>query len=298
MLTKDELMKLLRDVESSRVERTVSTSDTDKLCEAVCAFANDMPDSKQNGYLFVGAFDGGLYGRVNRDNFPDENDYRNPIIADAIRTLGYVNRFGRGIGRVKVELVDNGNGEPSFDTEQIGSFRVSVRLTKYAMEAGVGILPTESSQENGVKSIESSQRLEESEESRNESKEGPSKSEERMGESVPVSPESVPRGSESVPRGLESVPSDLESSPSRAQIEAWAHAVLPSGIRSDGLKNMISVLTVVGSNKFATTESIASEVGLTQRGVKKITAALQKLGVLKHVGPSFGGHWELVGFEP
>ena len=65
---------------------------------------------------------GGLYGRVNRDNFPDENDYRNPIIADAMRTLGYVNRFGRGIGRVKVELIDNGNGEPSFDTAQIGSF--------------------------------------------------------------------------------------------------------------------------------------------------------------------------------
>lgn len=204
-----------------------------------------------------------------------------------------------------MELVDNGNGEPSFDTAQIGSFRVSVRLTKYPMEAGEATLPTECSQECGVKGRESSQRLAESEESRNESKEGTSKSEERMGESVPALPESVPRGSErvprgleSVPRGLESVPSDLESSPSRAQIEVWAHAVLPSGIRSDGLKNMISVLTVVGSNKFATTESIASEVGLTQRGVKKITAALQKLGALKHVGPSFGGHWELVGFEP
>ena len=34
MLTKDELLKLLRDVESSRVERTVSTSETDKFCEA------------------------------------------------------------------------------------------------------------------------------------------------------------------------------------------------------------------------------------------------------------------------
>ena len=46
MLTKEELLELLRDVESSRVERTVSTSDTDKFCEAVCAFANDMPDSR------------------------------------------------------------------------------------------------------------------------------------------------------------------------------------------------------------------------------------------------------------
>ena len=230
---------------------------------------------------------GGLYGRVNRYNFPDENDYRNPIIADAMRTLGYVNRFGRGIGRVKVELVDNGNGEPSFDTAQIGSFRVSVGLTKYAMEAGSATFPVESSQE----SPKSTQAPAESNESCRKSKEWISRSEERSGESVPTPPESTPRN-------LESVPSGLESSPSREQIVAWAHAVLPTGIRSDGLKNMISVLTVVGLNKFATTESIASEIGITQRGVKKITAALQKLGILKHEGPSFGGHWELVGFEP
>ena len=75
---------------------------------------------------------GGLYGRVNRENFPNENDYRNPIIADAMRTLGYVNRFGRGIGRVHIELDANGNGEPLFDVGQIGSFKVTVGLTKYA----------------------------------------------------------------------------------------------------------------------------------------------------------------------
>ena len=340
MLTKEELLELIRDIESSRAERTVSVNDTDKFCEAVCAFANDMPDSKQNGYLLVGVHDdgrlsglkatdsllknlaairsdrdyrstgptmfyqyadriellnsGGLYGRVNRENFPDENDYRNPIIADAMRTLGYVNRFGRGIGRVKVELVDNGNGEPSFDTAQIGSFRVSVGLTKYALVAGDATLP-----------VESSQRLAESAESRNQTKERMGKSEEISGESVPVSSESTPRGQESTPRSQEStprdqesVPSGLESSPSREQIAAWAQAVLPDGIRSDGLRNMVKVLVIVGQNKFATTDSIASEIGITQRGVKKITAALQKLGFLRHDGPAFGGHWELVGFEP
>ena len=61
---------------------------------------------------------------------------------------------------------------------------------------------------------------------------------------------------------------------------------------------MINVLVIVGQNKFATTDSIASEIGITQRGVKKITAALQKLGFLRHNGPAFGGQWELVGFEP
>ena len=59
MLTKEELLELILDIESSRAERTVSVNDTDKFCEAVCAFANDMPDSKQNGYLLVGVHDDG-----------------------------------------------------------------------------------------------------------------------------------------------------------------------------------------------------------------------------------------------
>ena len=63
MLTKDELLELIQDIESSRAERTVSVNDTDKFCEAVCAFANDMPDSKQNGYLLVGAHDDGRLKR-------------------------------------------------------------------------------------------------------------------------------------------------------------------------------------------------------------------------------------------
>ncbi|HEO70854.1 MAG TPA: hypothetical protein ENN80_06275 [Candidatus Hydrogenedentes bacterium] len=34
---------------------------------------------------------GGLYGAVTRDTFPNQNDYRNPKIAEAMKTLGYVN---------------------------------------------------------------------------------------------------------------------------------------------------------------------------------------------------------------
>lgn len=59
MLTSEELLELLNDLESYRVERTVSTTDTDKFRKAICAFANDMPDSKKPGYLIVGAEDDG-----------------------------------------------------------------------------------------------------------------------------------------------------------------------------------------------------------------------------------------------
>jgi ATP-dependent DNA helicase RecG len=49
-----ELEALLKDIESDRVERTVSLNDTTKFGEAICAFANDMPNHNRPGYLFVG----------------------------------------------------------------------------------------------------------------------------------------------------------------------------------------------------------------------------------------------------
>lgn len=69
---------------------------------------------------------GGLYGNARPENFPDVNDYRNPVIAEALKVLGYVNKFNRGIARVQKELVDNGNGLASFTVDKITVFSVSV----------------------------------------------------------------------------------------------------------------------------------------------------------------------------
>ena len=57
MLTEPELLKLMADLESFRVERTISITDTDKFREAICSFANDMPGSGLAGYLLVGVHD-------------------------------------------------------------------------------------------------------------------------------------------------------------------------------------------------------------------------------------------------
>ena len=54
MLTQNQLIDLLSDIESDHVERTESTDKTDKFSEALCAFANDMPNHRQPGYLIVG----------------------------------------------------------------------------------------------------------------------------------------------------------------------------------------------------------------------------------------------------
>ena len=57
MIDEEELRQLLRDLESDRVERTTSTRDTHKFCEAICAFANDLPANNRPGYLVIGARD-------------------------------------------------------------------------------------------------------------------------------------------------------------------------------------------------------------------------------------------------
>ncbi|MDH6313911.1 ATP-dependent DNA helicase RecG [Parabacteroides sp. PFB2-10] len=69
---------------------------------------------------------GNLYGKVSPENFPNETDYRNPVIAVAMKTLGYVNQFGRGVETVQEELVANKNGLAVFKFEDITTFKAIV----------------------------------------------------------------------------------------------------------------------------------------------------------------------------
>ncbi|AOT61060.1 ATP-binding protein [Streptomyces fradiae] len=69
---------------------------------------------------------GGPFGQVRDDNFDRVTDYRNPSLAAALKGLGYVNRFGRGIGRVRRALEDNGNPPAEFQVDE-SSWVVVVR---------------------------------------------------------------------------------------------------------------------------------------------------------------------------
>lgn len=70
---------------------------------------------------------GGLYGAVTPETFPDQNDYRNPKIAEAMKTLGYVNRFGRGIATVQNLLHGNGNPPAEFNVSERTFFLATMR---------------------------------------------------------------------------------------------------------------------------------------------------------------------------
>lgn len=59
MRSVEELEQLMTDLESDRVERKESPH-RDRMREAVCAFANDLPGHGAPGVLFVGVTDAGL----------------------------------------------------------------------------------------------------------------------------------------------------------------------------------------------------------------------------------------------
>jgi len=52
---------------------------------------------------------GSLFGDLTRGQFPNGVSYRNPVLAEAAKTLGFVNRFGRGVAVAQRELLQNGS---------------------------------------------------------------------------------------------------------------------------------------------------------------------------------------------
>jgi len=182
MAAESEIVKLIQSGESDSVEFTTSTNNTEKFSQAICAFANDLPNHRKPGYTLVGLYDdgklemvynypywalrelamnavmhrdyqsntpirlyqfddrieimnaGNLYGNARPENFPNVNDYRNPIIAEAMKVLGYVNRFSRGVNRVNQELVANGNPEAYFKFNLLTVFEVTVKLSQKSLE--------------------------------------------------------------------------------------------------------------------------------------------------------------------
>ena len=68
MLSDSELIALMQGGESDRVEFTESVKDPDKIRDAVCAFANDMPGHKKPGIMFIGVKDDGSCAGLHIDD--------------------------------------------------------------------------------------------------------------------------------------------------------------------------------------------------------------------------------------
>ncbi|MDD4973719.1 MAG: ATP-binding protein [Bacteriovorax sp.] len=62
---------------------------------------------------------GGLFGRMTPENFGRAGfaDYRNPDIAEVMKVLGFVQRFGVGVQTAQNELIENHNKPAEFTHE-------------------------------------------------------------------------------------------------------------------------------------------------------------------------------------
>lgn len=69
---------------------------------------------------------GGLYGDARPENFPNQNDYRNPTLAESAKNLGFINSFNVGVKRAISALKANGNPDPKFIIDQVTSFGVII----------------------------------------------------------------------------------------------------------------------------------------------------------------------------
>lgn len=69
---------------------------------------------------------GGLFGKARPENFPNENDYRNPALSEAVKNLGFVNGFNVGVKAAIASLNKNGSPAPEFIKDQPTSFLVKI----------------------------------------------------------------------------------------------------------------------------------------------------------------------------
>lgn len=69
MLTDDEIAALFRDTESDRAERKRSfQAAADKVRQAICAYANDLPNHRRPGLVFIGQEDDGSCSAIDIDD--------------------------------------------------------------------------------------------------------------------------------------------------------------------------------------------------------------------------------------
>ena len=208
---------------------------------------------------------GGLYGKVSANNFPNVSDYRNPFIAEAMKVLGYVNRFSRGVYRVQKELEENGNGKASFDFSLITAFRVVEPISTTYFEEGFG------EEESDNKSGESTDKT-------------PIKSEELLNK---------------LPNKSEGLPNKIEKTPNKST-DKKEGSTNKSTDKKEGSTNKSTnkieeeILKVIIDNPFYNRKELSEIFGRTEEGIGYYLKKLTKAGIIKREGAKKNGKWVVV----
>ena len=213
---------------------------------------------------------GGLYGKVSANNFPNVSDYRNPFIAEAMKVLGYVNRFSRGVYRVQKELEENGNGKASFDFSLITAFRVVEPISTTYFEEGFG------------------------EESDNK----PGESDNKLGKSTnktPIKSEELPN---KLPNKSGELPKKSEGLPNKST-DKKEESTNKSTDKKEESTNKIEeeILKVIIDNPFYNRKELSEIFGRTEEGIGYYLKKLTKAGIIKREGAKKNGKWVVIDRE-
>ena len=233
---------------------------------------------------------GGLYGKVSANNFPNVSDYRNPFIAEAMKVLGYVNRFSRGVYRVQKELEENGNGKASFDFSLITAFRVVEPISTTYFEEGFG-----------------------EEESDNKLGESTNKTlikSEELPNKTPIKSEELPNKSGELPNKIEKIPNkSTNKTPNKKEESTNKSGETPNKFeelpnKSEGLPNKSGgttqettqerILVAIQAKPEVTQKELAQTIGITLDGIKYHIKNMTKLGIIKHEGSTKSGKWIII----
>ena len=222
---------------------------------------------------------GGLYGKVSANNFPNVSDYRNPFIAEAMKVLGYVNRFSRGVYRVQKELEENGNGKASFDFSLITAFRVVEPISTTYFEEGFG------EEESDNKSGESTDKTP------IKSEELPNKLPNKSGEL----PNKTPNKSEELPNKIEKTPNKSTDK----KEESTNKSTNKKEESTNKFTNKIEeeILKVIIDNPFYNRKELSEIFGRTEEGIGYYLKKLTKAGIIKREGAKKNGKWVVVDRE-
>ena len=59
-------------------------------------------------------------------------------------------------------------------------------------------------------------------------------------------------------------------------------------------KSSQKILELIAANTRISTQEMADSIGISRRAIAKTIAKLQAEGILRHIGPDKGGHWEII----
>ena len=78
------------------------------------------------------------------------------------------------------------------------------------------------------------------------------------------------------------------------ELNEGAGSDVPNGSQKSSVKSSVKIIEMMKENPEITIPMMAETLQLTTRAVEKGVANLQAKGIVKHVGPNKGGHWEVL----